>query len=131
MQYKMFIGFIVFPLLITACSSKELSENEGHNFFKRVFSKNTYTIYRINVQQGNEINPENFKRLEAGLTKEQVQYLLGDSLTPTLFKRNRWDYSYYYISGSSKKRKRLTFSVFFENDKVVEICQYQQGHPVC
>lgn len=131
MQYKLFLALLLGPLLVAACTAKELSENESGNFFKRLFSKNTYKIYRINIQQGNEISTENFKRLEKGLTKEQVRYLLGDSLTPTLFRKNRWDYSYYYISGGSKKRKRLSFSVFFENDKVIEICQHRHGSLVC
>ena len=117
-------------LLSSACASGR-ADNEGLSFFKRMFSANTYKIYRLDVQQGNEVSANQFKRLKKGLSKEQVEYLLGKSLTPTLFQADRWDYSYYYISGTYKTRKRLAFSIFFEHDKVTLICLHHEGKMQC
>ncbi len=131
MNYTTLLALAIAVAIMPACSSKTPSANEGSGFFKRLFSANTYKLYRINVQQGNEISADHFKRLEKGLNKEQVKYLLGESLTPTLFQKNRWDYSYYYISGTSTKQKRLAFSIFFERDKVVSICIHRKGQMLC
>ncbi len=117
--------FLVAALLtaICACSTKKITAGEGGDFFKRIFSKDTYKIYRIDIQQGNNITAVQLKKLKRGLSKEQVRYLLGTTITPTLFRQNRWDYTYYFISGTSSKRKKYSLSLFFDDNVLVQICQ--------
>ena len=121
---KAFSGLLM-VLVVSACSSKQASESE--NFFKRLFSKDTYRIYRIDIPQGNEITAEKLKKLKRGLSVEQVEYLLGSSITPTLFRQNRRDYTYYFISGTTAKRQKQTLTLFFENNTLVQICQGQRN----
>lgn len=74
--------------------------------------------YRQNVQQGNWITAEQVARLEPGMSREQVRFLLG---TPTLldvFHSDRWDYPYYYQPGYGEPERRR-FSVWFEGDTLV------------
>lgn len=74
--------------------------------------------YRADVQQGNWVTAEQVARLEQGMTREQVRYVLG---TPTLqdaFHANRWDYPYYNKPGYGNAQERR-FTVWFENHLLV------------
>lgn len=78
-------------------------------------------IYRMPLQQGNFLDPEQLNQLETGMTRSQVIFLLGTPMMPTAFDNDRWDY-YYYLKGRPLKTpltQRLT--VYFENDKVSRV----------
>ena len=76
--------------------------------------------YKIPIDQGSLNSPENFSRLEPGLSREQVKFLLG---TPTIidpFHYDRWDYVYFDREQTGiEKAKRVT--IIFKNEKVSEI----------
>jgi len=78
----------------------------------------TACVYRMPIQQGNFLEPRVVEKLEVGMTRAQVRYLLGTPMVPDTFDTDRWDYFYYL----KKKRigapvqRRLT--VYFANDKV-------------
>jgi outer membrane protein assembly factor BamE len=75
-------------------------------------------LYRMPVQQGNVLNPEQVAQLEAGMTRSQVSFLLGTPMVPNGFNTDRWDY-YYYVRGArgeTLSTKRLV--VWFKDEKV-------------
>jgi outer membrane protein assembly factor BamE len=75
-------------------------------------------IYHLDIPQGNEITQDQVEKLRPGLTKAQVQYLLGSSLLRDPFHANRWDYVYLAsVKGQVKVEKK--FTVFFEGDHLV------------
>lgn len=77
-------------------------------------------IYRIDVQQGNVIEQEAVDQLKPGMSKKQVEFLLG---TPTLvdpFHLDRWDYLYSYKPGRGK-REQTHISLYFTDDKLARI----------
>lgn len=75
-------------------------------------------VYCLDVPQGNEVTQDKVDKLQVGLTKSQVQYLLGAALLQDPFHANRWDYLYTEVrKGKIKQEKR--FTVFFENDRLV------------
>ena len=50
-----------------------------------------FTVHKIDVQQGNAVDPEKVAQLEIGMNKEQVRFLMGsplinDSFHPDLIK---------------------------------------------
>ena len=51
-----------------------------------------FTPYRVNVQQGNFISSEMLAKIQPGMTKEQVRFVLGTPLLTDMFHANRWDY---------------------------------------
>ena len=108
-------------LCLPACSSKDISTSESGTFFKKIFSRDTYRIYRIDIQQGNKLTQQQLKRLTLGMTKEQVKFLLGSPVTPTLFHDDRWDYIYSFVSGTTSKRKKSHFTLLFKENELVEI----------
>ena len=46
----------------------------------------------MDIQQGNLLKLETLDRVEVGMTKSQIKYLLGGPLVGTPFEKNRWDY---------------------------------------
>lgn len=77
--------------------------------------------YKIPVHQGNELEPEAVMSLRPGMSKAQVQMLLGTSLLQDPFHRQRWDYPFFVTRGGNlKKETRLT--VYFDNnDKLTNV----------
>jgi outer membrane protein assembly factor BamE len=77
-------------------------------------------VYRMTVQQGNILNEDTVDQLQPGMTKRQVQYLLGTPLLTDFFNTDRWDYVYTIQRGHKPmESKRLT--VFFQDDALVRI----------
>lgn len=51
-------------------------------------------VYKMDIQQGNEIDSEMLLKLKPGMTKSQVRFVLGTPLIQDSFHNNRWDYLY-------------------------------------
>jgi len=51
-------------------------------------------VYKIDIQQGNEITSEMLMTLKPGMTKPQVRFILGTPLIQDTFHSERWDYVY-------------------------------------
>lgn len=76
--------------------------------------------HRIDVQQGNALDPENVARLKPGLNRSQVRFLLGTPLVVDPFRNDRWDYVYIlYHAGTLVEQKRI--SLFFDGDTLTRI----------
>lgn len=75
-------------------------------------------VYKIPIEQGNIITQEMIDQLKPGMSRSQVEFVLGSPLVKDTFHPDRWDYIYRLKLPSDEVRnKRLT--VFFENDKLV------------
>jgi outer membrane protein assembly factor BamE len=83
----------------------------------------TGCVYRINIQQGNFLDPKAVEQLSVGMTRSQVRYLLGTPEVPNAFDHDRWDYFFYYKHGRTRKAEQAQISVYFEDDKVARIEQ--------
>jgi outer membrane protein assembly factor BamE len=78
----------------------------------------TGCVYRIDVQQGNFLEGKTVDRLEVGMTRSQVRYLLGTPMVPDLFDKDRWDYLYYFQGGRLHRPQRRHLVVIFKGEKV-------------
>lgn len=74
--------------------------------------------YKAPVQQGNWLTTAQIERLEVGMTREQVRFLLGSPTLQNIFHSDRWEYPYYHKPGYGKEELRL-FTVWFEDDVLV------------
>jgi outer membrane protein assembly factor BamE len=72
-------------VLLPICASVALVA--GCNF-------NSY-IYRPDVHQGNLVTKEMADQLQIGMSRAQVQFLMGEPLIKSQLHENRWDYLYY------------------------------------
>jgi len=75
-------------------------------------------VYRMDIQQGNFLEGKTVDRLEVGMTRTQVRYLLGTPMVPAIFDRDRWDYVYYFQHGHLRRPAQRHLVVYFKNEKV-------------
>jgi outer membrane protein assembly factor BamE len=102
MSYRLKVRFFA-PLLLTllaGCSTFEFP-----------------WVYKLSIDQGNIITQEMVDKLEPGMTRSQVQFVMGSPLIADSFHENRWDYIYTLLDPKGKRtEQRLT--VFFTDDKL-------------
>ena len=75
-------------------------------------------FYQVPVSQGNIISLDMISKLETGLTKAQVQYIMGTPSIKDPFNLNRWDYIGFEIIGENK-RSNVHHTLIFEENKLV------------
>ena len=94
---------VVFTALLSSCGSVTSFAFPG--------------VYRLNIPQGNIITQEMVDQLRPGLTKRQVNFILGTPLVKDTFDQDRWDYIYSFQVGGGE-RVQETLTVFFENNEL-------------
>lgn len=75
-------------------------------------------IYRMDIQQGNMLTPEMIASIKKGMSKEQVQDILGTPALSHTLNTDRWDYYYFFKSGTKKHSEERHFTVYFRNGRV-------------
>lgn len=83
-------------------------------------------VYRINIQQGNFLDPKALEQLNTGMTRSQVRFLLGTPMVSNAFDPDRWDYVYYMKRGRIGSPEQRKVTVFFEDDRVTRIERPEQ-----
>lgn len=79
------------------------------------------SVYRAEVRQGNFIDDSKMTQVIAGMTREQVEFLLGPPMVADPFHRDRWDYVYTLESVlTNGVVLRRHFVVYFDGDRVRE-----------
>lgn len=78
-------------------------------------------VYRIDIQQGNDVTQEMLNQLEPGMTKNQVAYVMGTPLLIDTFNPDRWDYIYSYQPGGGEREQRRITLHFDDADKLTRI----------
>ena len=77
-------------------------------------------VHKIDFQQGNVIEQDQFNQLRPGMNKQQVRFILGTPMINDTFHADRWDYIHRFKPGYGElEQKRL--AVFFENDRLVNL----------
>ena len=74
-------------------------------------------FYQVPIAQGNIISLEMLSKLEKGLTKVQVQYIMGTPSVKDPFDSSRWDYIGYEIIGNDLLRE-VHYSLLFQDEKL-------------
>lgn len=77
-------------------------------------------VYRIDIPQGNYLEQKSIDKIQIGMTKEQVKFILGSPVVVDTFDNDTWNYVYRFKSGTSKKLdKQKVFTIKFEDDKLI------------
>ena len=77
-------------------------------------------VYRVDIQQGNVIDQAMINRLESGMSKAKVRFIMGTPLLVDPFHSDRWDYIYSLEPGDGERVQRR-ISIFFNNDKLTHL----------
>ncbi len=103
MTYRHFkLIILIFILMLSGCSGR------------------LFTVHKIDVQQGNAIEPEKVEQLRIGMNKEQVRFLMGSPLIHDSFHPDRWDYVYHLIPDYGDI-ERHHVAIFFDGETVSNI----------
>ncbi|MBK8183534.1 MAG: outer membrane protein assembly factor BamE [Candidatus Competibacteraceae bacterium] len=78
------------------------------------------SFYTPPVRQGNYIDQSTVTQLHSGMSKQQVQRLLGTPLVADPFHQSRWDYYYQYGKGNHITEQRH-LTLFFSGDTLDRI----------
>tara|TARA_Y100000996_G_scaffold375568_1_gene326420 strand:+ start:2495 stop:2836 length:342 start_codon:yes stop_codon:yes gene_type:complete len=81
-----------------------------------VSSCSSLTPFKVAVLQGNIIEDKDVEQLVKGLSKDQVQYLLGTPLLNSPIHQNRWDYFYSVKVGEMVVGEKK-LALFFDENK--------------
>ena len=76
-----------------------------------------FSVYKIDINQGNYLSQDMVDKLKVGMTKPQVRTALGTPLVTSAFRESRWDYVYEYAK-QGKVREHRQFTVYFVDDKL-------------
>lgn len=86
-------------LALSACSAERVS---------------LFPSYKLKVIQGNELDPRAVASLQPGMSRDQVQLLLGTPLLRDAFHADRWDYTF-NTSRNGILKDQTNLTVYFEN----------------
>ena len=78
----------------------------------------TFAPYKVPILQGNILQDKDVEQLVKGLTKDQVQYLLGTPLLNSPVHQTRWDYFYSVKIGDIALGERKLSLQFNDEEKL-------------
>ena len=77
-------------------------------------------VHKIDVQQGNVVTQDMVDQLQPGMTRNQVQYIMGSPIVVDVFHQDRWDYLYFNKPGYGEiMQERVT--VHFEGNSLARV----------
>lgn len=88
-----------------------------------------FRVYKIDLPQGTPITQSQAKRVQIGMNKGQVLYLLGNPAFKDTLESYRWDYIYDFEAGTFGDREGKPdihnathhLKIYFSGDKVIRI----------
>ena len=77
-------------------------------------------VYKLPTRQGNAIEQKDLDKLQVGMSREQVRFIMGTPVATTSFRSDRWDYYGYYKPPRGQPYSR-TVSLYFEGDRLARM----------
>ena len=105
------IKIIVLSLVLSSCTS---------------FYIPLLTPYKMDIRQGNFVTPAMREKLKIGMTKPQVQFVMGTPMIQDVFHGNRWDYVYRY-EHARKIVDTQIMTLYFEGDNLARMADGRQS----
>jgi outer membrane protein assembly factor BamE len=77
-------------------------------------------VFRYDIAQGNYLEQKSIDKLQVGMTKEQVKFILGSPVVIDAFSDDTWNYVYTLKSGrDSKFNRKKHFILNFSDDLLI------------
>lgn len=111
MQVRTLLGAAVLALSLASCSTVEK------------------VVYRVDVPQGNYLEAASVEQVHAGLTQQQVQYLLGTPVLVDPYNDKVWYYVFLKQRAYEAPEKH-TFTVHFDAHNVVSSFNLDNPLPI-
>jgi outer membrane protein assembly factor BamE len=94
---------VVAALLLAGCGTRTQSTDSFLGFI---------TPYRIDIVQGNAVTREQVAQIRPGMTREQVQSVLGSPMLVDPFHAERWDYFFALRRPGTAVQQRVVVAHF-------------------
>ena len=94
-------------LVLAGCGTRAQSTDSFLGFI---------TPYRIEIVQGNAVTKEQAAQVRPGMTREQVQAILGTPMLADPFHADRWDYFFALRNQGSAPQRRVVTAHFKGNN---------------
>lgn len=78
-------------------------------------------VYRMDIPQGNQIEQDKLDQLKTGMTKSQVEFLLGSAAINDQYHANQAHYVYYLYDGKNKATELKTMILTYQDDVLIDI----------
>ena len=78
-------------------------------------------VYRQDIPQGNFFKQEDVAKLEQGMTRQQVRFVMGTPMITDPFHPDRWDYVMYVDSQVDERDTYRRVTVYFEGDALARV----------
>ena len=78
-------------------------------------------VYRMDIPQGNRVDPVLVEQLEIGMSRKQVEFLLGTPAIVDLYHPDQWHYVYYFKNGDDGSYEKRVMTLTFSNDLLANI----------
>lgn len=114
MQFQRAMGILRLNRLV--CAALVLSTS-ACSYLPSNYVPSFVKPYKVDIQQGNFVTQQEVARLQVGMTREQVKFIMGTPLLNSPFHSNRWDYVYRLLKADGSA-VQYRYTVIFENDKV-------------
>jgi outer membrane protein assembly factor BamE len=86
-----------------------------------VASCSNTSIYNRTVTQGTVFKQDDIDRLEIGMSKDQVSFIMGQPSFQNIFDENVWDYYFQVKNGAQIQSEKKLKLLFDENGDLKEI----------
>ena len=81
-------------------------------------------VFRIDVTQGNIVTEQMIQRLQPGMTRDQVLFVMGTPLIQDTLNPDRWDYLY-SISKAGAAPEIYQVTLYFQGNQFIRL----EGNP--
>lgn len=108
MVFTMRIKLIVVSVLLVSCNEMTMPKLPS------------FTAHKMEINQGNMVTPEMRHKLKLGMTRLQVQAILGTPLINDAFHASRWDYVY-RLEKKGKLLEKQRMTLYFEGEHLTRI----------
>ena len=83
----------------------------------------TSCVHKIDIQQGNMIDPDSVKKLHLGMTQAQTETILGRPVLMNTFSDSRVDYVYTMKLGGSTPRTEKFVILTFQGNRLLHFSE--------
>ncbi len=126
MTLQILVMRVLFILMSSIAILSGLTGCSSWPSFSSLAKYNFLAPYKIDIQQGNDVTESKVDQLKPGMTRAQVQFIMGTSVLQDIFHANRWDYVYTMRHDGRMIASRRV-SVFFVDDKLDHIVKHDMG----
>jgi len=77
--------------------------------------------YRPDIQQGNIINNSDLREIRAGMSKQEVLFILGTPMVIDPFNEQRWDYFYSKRNQRKSETDQRLITAIFDGNTLVQL----------